>query len=65
MKKILSRFKGYTLEDCDCVYCLHYQGRSNPCPLESCCCAEEKAEALKKMAAGSMETPQARPQTLL
>ncbi len=25
--KIYNRFKGFTLEDCDCRYCLYYGGR--------------------------------------
>lgn len=28
--KIYNRFKGFTLEDCDCRYCLYYGGRRKP-----------------------------------
>lgn len=24
MKRIYNKFKGYTLKDCDCRYCLYY-----------------------------------------
>lgn len=49
MKYRLNRFKGYTLEDCDCALCLHYAGRGKPCPLDTCCCAKEKREAIERM----------------
>lgn len=49
MKYHLNRFEGYTLEDCDCALCLHYAGRGKPCPLDVCCCAAEKREAIERM----------------
>lgn len=48
----LNRFKGYTLEDCACNLCLHYAGRYKPCPLEVCCCAEERQQAIENERAG-------------
>lgn len=27
MKRIFNKFKGYTLEDCDCKYCVYYGGK--------------------------------------
>lgn len=49
--KIYSRFKGFTLEDCDCRYCLYYGGKRKgkaSCLAEKCVCAEEKSEAKKR-----------------
>ena len=48
MKYRLNKFPGYSLEDCQCIYCLHYAGRGKPCPLESCCCENEKQEAVER-----------------
>ena len=42
----LNRFTGYSLEDCDCSLCLHYAGKRNSCPLDTCCCEDEKMEAI-------------------
>lgn len=42
--KIYNRFKGFTLEDCDCRYCLYYGGRRKGkvnCLADECVCAEE------------------------
>ena len=44
-----NKFTGYTLEDCACEFCLHYAGARKPCPLETCCCEDERAEALAKV----------------
>jgi len=46
--RIVGRFKGYTLGDCVCKYCLYYAGKGKPCPLKTCCCAKERAEALMR-----------------
>ena len=46
--RVYDKFQGYTLADCACDACLHYPGKNKPCPLEVCCCAEEKAEAIKR-----------------
>jgi len=40
-----NRWQGYTLADCNCVYCVYYPGKKKPCPLDVCCCAEERREA--------------------
>lgn len=45
---IFNRFTGYSLEDCDCLWCLNYQGRKK-CPLPVCCCAEEKRLAMERL----------------
>ena len=49
--RIVDKFEGYSLEDCACELCVHFAGDGNPCPLEVCCCAEEKAEALLRKVA--------------
>lgn len=44
MKRIYNKFKGYTLEDCDCRYCLYYGGRRKSkvtCLADECVCADE------------------------
>ena len=46
--RIYDKFKGYSLDDCACENCIHYAGKSKTCPLEVCCCASEKAEALRR-----------------
>lgn len=45
MKYRSNKFDGYTLEDCACEYCLHY-AEGQPCPPDTCCCADEKQEAV-------------------
>ena len=44
MKKVLNKFKGYPLDDCDCKYCLYYGGKRKGkinCLAEKCVCEEE------------------------
>lgn len=44
MRYIYSRFEGYTLEDCDCKYCLYYGGKKKgkiTCLADRCVCEEE------------------------
>ena len=31
---IFDRWKGYTLDDCRCEFCIHFAGINKPCPLE-------------------------------
>lgn len=48
MKRIYNKFKGYTLEDCDCRYCLYYGGRRKgkvTCLSDECVCADEIRQA--------------------
>jgi hypothetical protein len=50
MKRIYNKFKGYTLEDCDCRYCLYYGGRRKSkiiCLVDGCVCADEIRQAKK------------------
>ena len=51
MKYRYNKFPGYTLEDCECQYCLNYAGHGKPCPLDTCCCEDEKQDALARMEA--------------
>ena len=51
MKRIYNKFKGYTLEDCDCRYCLYYGGRRKgkiTCLADECVCADEIRQAKKE-----------------
>jgi hypothetical protein len=43
---IVQKFRGYYLEDCECLHCKYYQGRKRGCKLAQCCCDEEKLEAI-------------------
>ncbi len=49
--RVFHRFPGYTVKDCDCRYCLYYGGRKAGCPLDVCCCAQERREAAARLAA--------------
>ena len=54
--KIYNRFKGFTLEDCDCRYCLYYGGRRKgkvTCLSDECVCADEIRQAKKRKPAGA------------
>ena len=42
-----NRWEGYYLEDCECIYCKHYEGKKRGCPLEYCCCEDEKLDAIR------------------
>lgn len=46
--RIYNRFTGFTAEDCNCIFCLHFGGKERPCLLDGCCCMEERMEALKR-----------------
>ena len=51
MKRIYNKYKGYTLEDCDCRYCLYYGGRRKgkvTCLSDECVCADEIRQAKKR-----------------
>ena len=50
-KMIYYKWPGYTVEDCDCRYCLYYGGRKGGevhCLLDECCCKEELMEAIAR-----------------
>lgn len=44
-KKIINKWKGYYIEDCECAFCLYYGGKKQGCKLKKCCCKNEKQEA--------------------
>lgn len=44
----LNAFQGYYLEDADCKHCLYYRGKKRGCKLDSCCCEDEKLDAISK-----------------
>lgn len=49
--RIYNKFKGYTLADCDCKYCVYYGGKRKGkiiCLTEKCVCSEEIREAAKR-----------------
>lgn len=51
MKRIYNKWRGYTLEDCDCRYCLYYGGRRKnkiTCIADSCVCKDEIREARRR-----------------
>jgi len=54
--RIYNRWQGYTLADCACEYCANYPGKDKPCPLEVCCCAEERREAFLREFGGYGDT---------
>jgi len=45
--RYVNRWEGYYLDDMECRWCLHYQGRKRGCKLNECCCEDEKREARK------------------
>lgn len=44
----------YTLEDCDCRFCLHHDQKTQSCQLEVCCCIEEKRAAFARLQRSDM-----------
>lgn len=50
-KKIYDRWPRYTVEDCDCRYCLYYGGKRHGiirCLVDECICKEELRIAVAK-----------------
>ena len=46
-----NKFSGYSLEDCDCRYCLYYGGKRKRrviCLAEECVCKEEIKKARRR-----------------
>ena len=51
MKYIYNKFKGYTLKDCECQYCLYYVGkrkRKITCLADECVCNDEIRKAKER-----------------
>lgn len=51
----MSKKYEYTLEDCDCRYCLYHDSKMQKCQIEVCCCLEEKRAALARLRKGKTE----------
>jgi len=47
-KHIHNRFKHWSVEDCDCKHCVNYAGKGKPCPLDTCCIADIRQEAIRR-----------------
>ena len=50
-KRIYNRWTGYSVEDCDCRYCLYYGGKRHGeirCLVDECVCKEELKIAAAK-----------------
>lgn len=45
----MSKKYEYTLEDCDCRFCLYHDQEADACQLDFCCCIEEKRAALARL----------------
>lgn len=45
--RIYNKFEYWSVEDCDCKYCLHYN-RKKGCKLTECCCADIRREAARR-----------------
>ena len=46
-----NKFSGYSLEDCDCRYCLYYGGKRKrrvTCLADECVCKEEIIKARRR-----------------
>ena len=44
----VNKWRGYYMEDMECRHCRFFQGKKRGCKLETCCCDEEKLEAITK-----------------
>lgn len=49
--RVFQRFRGYTVKDYDCRYCLYYGGKKAGCALNRCCCEKERREAAERLSA--------------
>lgn len=50
-KRVLNKWHGYTVADCDCNYCLYYGGRKKgevKCLAGECVCKAELREAARR-----------------
>ena len=50
-KKRYQRWTGYTIEDCDCRYCVYYGGKRDGeirCLVDECVCKEELKSIARK-----------------
>jgi hypothetical protein len=47
--KSAGKWHGYYLEDTECRLCRHFRGKRRGCALDSCCCDDEKLDAVAKV----------------
>ncbi len=44
----IHKWNGYYMEDMECRDCMYYKGKKRGCSLTSCCCGDEKLDAIAK-----------------
>ena len=44
--KNLNKWHGYYMEDLSCTVCKYFQGKKQGCKLDTCCCEDEKRDAI-------------------
>jgi len=52
--RIHDKFEFWSVADCACELCQFYRGKKRPCPLEVCCCADIKDEAIRREQAATI-----------
>ena len=45
--RIQNRFRGYYLDDINCLHCVHWKGRKKGCPFKACAYEAERLDAIK------------------
>ena len=50
--RIHNKFEFWSVADCDCKWCQFYR-KNRPCPLDVCCCADIREEAIRREQAAS------------
>jgi len=48
--RIYNKFEHWSVADCDCTLCEHYETKGKLCRLEKCCIADIKEEAIRREA---------------
>jgi hypothetical protein len=43
----VNKFRGYFLEDCECIYCVNFRGKKRGCKFKKCLFEAEKHDAIK------------------
>jgi len=51
--RIYSKFEFWSVADCACELCQYYR-KNRPCPLDVCCCADIKDEAIRREQAATI-----------
>ena len=47
MGKVIDGKYIYSMEDCRCEFCSHFILKAGGCQITTCCCLEEKQEAVR------------------